>query len=175
MDRWCVPQINTICAHAHTHTHTHTTRTCTRTCTRTHTHTHTHTHAHTHTHTRTHAHSTHAHTHTRTHAHTHTRAHTHTHTHTHAHTHIHTYTQHGHTPAHRAVILGCPNSVSVLLTHGADFSITDSKGRSALKLAELLNNIQCHRNATRPTSRRDHSMSPTVANNSAQPGMYRQL
>ena len=54
--------------------------------------------------------------------------------------------------AHRAAILGCVISVSVLIQSGADFTLKDQGGRSALDLARLLNNQQCYEIAAKKKS-----------------------
>ena len=52
--------------------------------------------------------------------------------------------QYGQTVAHRAAILGCVMSVSVLVQSGADFDLKDNAGNSALELARMLCNRQCY-------------------------------
>lgn len=54
------------------------------------------------------------------------------------------YFQFGQTVAHRAAVLGCVMSVSVLIRFGAKFDVKDKSGRSALDLARLLSNRQCY-------------------------------
>ena len=52
--------------------------------------------------------------------------------------------QFGQTVAHRAAILGCVMSVSVLFRFGANFDVKDKTGHSARDLARLLSNCQCY-------------------------------
>ena len=51
--------------------------------------------------------------------------------------------QFGRTAAHRAAILGCVMSVSVLLKSGANFRLKDDDGHTPLDLASRLSHEEC--------------------------------
>ena len=51
--------------------------------------------------------------------------------------------QFGQTAAHRAAILGCVMSVSVLVKSGANFDLKDNAGHTPLDLAKLLSHKEC--------------------------------
>ena len=61
----------------------------------------------------------------------------------------HALTQFKQTVAHRAAVLGCDVSVSVLVHFNVDFNAKDKDGRSAVDLARLLSNKQCYEIATK--------------------------
>ena len=49
----------------------------------------------------------------------------------------HLSVQFGHSAAHRACLLGCKNSVGVLVHNGADFSLEDCSGHTPLTIAQV--------------------------------------